>query len=206
MRTLKLLSIIVIPALLSACKSTRPTVEIQERGYTPIAVTGATNPVTSSPVDDSPTTTLKVGASSLPTGAKEYTRISLTLAVEGSIAKEIENYALNDLVPLEPYKTYTLTMRFYTAGVLIYSNEFCKSSKDFKSKVGPNNYTVPLCVAPAEGDVEENLPTAAPTKTDATQKDSSSTDMQEMPAASPASSPRDSLSQNNSGYQRDQGS
>lgn len=174
--------ILFIPALLSSCKTTRPTVEISDKPYTPTAVAGPTNP-RSTTVDDLPASHLKVGALIFPPDAKPYTRISLTLAVEGAVSKVIENYSLNDLVALKPYKTYTLTVRVYAAGILIYSNVTCTTGKDFKSKIGLNNYTVPLCAARAEGGIEENVPKkSTPTKTDATQTDSVGSPMQERPA------------------------
>ena len=175
----------IMAALIISCKTTRPTVEIQEKPYTPTAVTGGIN-ANSSPVDDAPASTLKISTLILPEGAKDYTRISLTLMLEGSIAQSIENYSLNDPVTLKPYKTYTLILRVYAAGVLIYSNEFCKSSTDFKSKIGPNTYTVPLCALATENE-EENVPAPTQTKTDATQTEPESMERKETSAPAPAS-------------------
>lgn len=143
---------LLFPLLLLSCKSTRPTVEIQDRTIAQPTVISATD------TDAIAATTLKISSLNLPFGAKSYSRISLTLASEGLPVTNLDDYALNDKIPLKPNCTYSLTVRAYAAGVLLYSNEYCPGGKDFNAKVGSNNYTVPLCAVPAEGDLEENIP------------------------------------------------
>jgi hypothetical protein len=91
---------------------------------------------------------LKISGVSLPAGGKKYSRISMSVESEGTLTRSIENYKLNDTVPIKPYRTYLLTVRVYSGNVMTYSNEFCSTSRTFKSKIGVSNYTVPLCSEP----------------------------------------------------------
>lgn len=142
-----LLGLIAISVM--SCKTYRPTVSIRDKIV-------EQEPLNSS--DSNDVSTLKISGLSLPSGATKYSRISISVESEGTLTRSIENYKLNEVLPIKPYRTYALTVRVYSGDIMTYSNEYCSSSRTFKSKLGLSNYTVPLCEEPAESSPKKTNP------------------------------------------------
>ncbi|RYZ55344.1 MAG: hypothetical protein EOP07_14400, partial [Proteobacteria bacterium] len=159
MRHLNLITAGLIACTVLGCKTYRPTVSIRDKIV-------EQEPLNSS--DSNDVSSLKISGLSLPSGAAKYSRISISVESEGTLTRSIENYKLNEVVPIKPYRTYALTVRVYAAGVMTYSNEYCSSSRTFKSKLGISNYTVPLCEEPAESAVKAKSGDSASSEADTT--------------------------------------
>lgn len=177
MRDLKTSSLVFFSLIgslsLSACKTQRPVVDIENRAPMEDAVLKTMDEETS----NAPSF-LKVSALSFPVDAIPYTRVGLLLQADGKPDRTVANYTLKDQIPVTLGIKYALTVTVYKSGEPIYSNQYCKNSNKFTARAGSNNYTVPMCLIPEA--VLKKLPIPVPEETE---EEGAAAEMIETPSA-----------------------
>jgi hypothetical protein len=144
-----------------SCKTRRPVVDLEDAG-------------TNSDQDQRPSSAayVKVDSFNLPLDPKPYTRVSLHLIPQGKPGSDgftspaetiaIENYKLGSSHEIEETVRYEMIVSAYQNGHKVYSNIYCKKSRFFTARLGPNTFTTPLCDVPAGTDADEGRKTGTP--------------------------------------------
>ncbi|RZA25855.1 MAG: hypothetical protein EOP10_05550 [Proteobacteria bacterium] len=132
-----------------SCKTRRPLVEIEES-----VKKSDSSRLSSSPISATQAV-LRITSLSLPIGSAPYSRVSITLIPKlkseqidpnNPIGKiEFANYEMRSEKPILAGVTYEIIVTTYLDNKAIYSNTGCKNAKQFTSKAGLNNFTVPMC-------------------------------------------------------------
>lgn len=138
--------LLIVAGALTACRGHREVVEIQPEIATDTSLTKV----------GSIESSLKITALSFPPQPYPYDRIEVDLKDPNlpDRVQHIEAYKLNSAIPLKPHKNYMLTVRAYAGDEVLYSSEYCKNKKTFRSQLGPTLLTISLCEPPDAEDEE----------------------------------------------------